>query len=252
MLKILRSFCILAIFIAPISSFANSPYNSLGEDDFESYEDENSVKIYDPLEKINRKIYTFNDYFDLYFLEHVAIFYRKGVPATARDSIRNFLVNLSLPLSAVNSLLQGKLDNGLATFSSFLINSTLGLGGVFNVSGEKGIRYKTEDFGQTLGHYGVTSGAYLMIPFLGPSTTRDLGGSMTDKSVNPLEFNFLEVGGSANLIDARYRLGLAAAGGIDKRESLIDILDDIRTDSFDPYATIRSAYLQKRFTDIKN
>ena len=252
MQKILRNLLILAIFIAPISAFANSSYNYLHEEDFETYEDENSVEIYDPLEKFNRKIYTFNDYFDLYLLENVAVFYRKGIPENARSSIRNFLVNLSLPISATNSFLQGKYDNGFATISSFLINSTLGLGGIFNVSGEKGIRYKKEDFGQTLGYYGVTSGAYLVIPFLGPSSTRDFSGTFADKSVNPLEFNFLKVGGDENLIDVRYRLALAAATGIDKRESLIDILDDIRTDSFDPYATIRSAYLQKRFTDIKN
>ncbi len=252
MQKILRNFLVLTIFFVPFSAFAKSPYNALQEEDFENYESENTLTIYDPLEKINRKVYVFNDYFDIYFLEHVAIFYRKGVPQNARNSIRNFLVNLSLPISAVNSFLQGKVDNGLATFSHFLINSTVGLGGVFNVAGEKGIRYKPEDFGQTLGHYGVKSGAYLVLPFLGPSSARDLGGTISDKSVNPLEFNFLKVGGSRNLIDVRYRLGLAATSGIDKRESLIDILDDIRTESFDPYATIRSAYLQKRFTDIKN
>ncbi|MBP7710521.1 MAG: VacJ family lipoprotein [Rickettsiales bacterium] len=252
MLKTLKNFFILAILVAPISAFANSNYGPLDESDFESYEDEKSVQIYDPFEKANRKIYVFNDYVDRYFLEHVAVFYRKGVPQTARHSIRNVLTNLSLPISAVNSLLQGKVDNGLATFSHFLINSTIGLGGIFNVAGEKNIRYKTEDFGQTLGHYGVGSGAYLMLPILGPSTLRDLSGYAADKSVGPLDFNVLEIGGTEDLVDPNYRLGLAAMSGIDKRESLINILDDIRTDSFDPYATIRSAFLQKRFTDIKN
>lgn len=250
--KFLKNFLIIAVLFAPISSFANSDYGSFSDDDFESYEDEKSVKIYDPFEKANRRIYVFNDYLDRYFLQHVAVFYRKGVPQTARLSIRNVLTNLSLPMSAVNSLMQGKVDNGLATFSHFLINSTLGLGGIFNVAGEKNIRYKSEDFGQTLGHYGVQSGFYLMLPVLGPSTLRDLGGYSVEAALGPLDFNILEVGGSEDLITKRYRVGLAAMSGIDKRESLINILDDIRTESFDPYATIRSAFLQKRFTDIKN
>lgn len=251
MQKILKLFCILVIFIAPFQTYA-APSNALDEEDFESYEVTEAPEVYDPLEPLNRKIYVFNDYFDIYFLEHIALFYRKGVPASARNSIRNFLINLSLPFSALNSFIQGKSDNGLATFSTFLINSTVGIGGIFNVSGEKGIRYKAEDFGQTLGHYGVGTGAYLVLPFLGPSSTRDLSGQLVDKSINPLEFNFLEIGGKQNLIDIRYRLALAALGGIDRRESLIEIIDDIRIDSFDPYATIRSAYFQKRLTDINN
>lgn len=220
--------------------------------EFASYETENVKEIYDPLEKYNRKIFIFNDYFDRYFLEHIARFYHKEVPPLARHSIRNFLINLSLPISTFNSLLQGKADNSLATISTFLINSTIGILGLRDVAGERSIRYKLEDFGQTLGHYGVTSGAYLMLPFLGPSSSRDFTGLLTDKAINPIEFNVLEVGGRTNLIEANYRLALAAAAGIDTRESLLNIIDDIREDSFDPYATIRSAYSQKRLTDVKN
>ncbi len=250
----INKFCFALILITTIlaNSVTGFAKDDFVDDEFESYESGNDFEIYDPFEKANRKIYVFNDYLDLYFLEHVAVFYRKGVPQTARNSIRNVLTNLSLPISAVNSLLQGKVDNGLATFSHFLINSTLGVGGIFNVAGEKNIRYKSEDFGQTLGYYGVGSGAYLILPILGPSTLRDLGGYAADKSVGPLDFNFLEIGGKVGVLHSNYRIGLAAMSGIDKRESLINILDDIRTESFDPYATIRSAFLQKRFTDIKN
>jgi len=247
-----KTLLILTIFASSFSAFADDYYDPISDDEFESYENEKSIIIYDPLERINRKIYAFNDYLDLYLIRHVAVFYRKGVPVSARQLIRNFLTNLSSPISALNSVLQGKTDNGLSALSSFLINSTLGAGGLFNISGEKGLRYQKEDFGQTLGHYGTGSGAYLMLPILGPSSLRDFSGSFADKSIHPLEFNFLEIGGKSNLIDSRYRLGLAAVSGIDTRESLIDILDSIRADSFDPYATIRSAYLQKRFTDIKN
>jgi phospholipid-binding lipoprotein MlaA len=227
-------------------------YQTIDEEaEYAEFELQTSEEIYDPLEKMNRKIFIFNDYFDRYFFEHVAKFYHKGVPQGARMSIRNFLLNLSLPISAVNSLLQGNVDNTLSTFSNFLINTTVGFGGLFDVAGDKGIKYRVEDFGQTLGHYRTGSGAYLVLPFLGPSSVRDLGGLIVDKSANPFELNFLEFGGREDFINNNVRLGLAGASAVDKRESLIDIIDSIKADSFDPYATYRSAYLQKRQTDIK-
>ena len=135
--------------------------------EFEAYENDGSEQnISDPYEGINRKVYAFNDVFDRYFLEHVARAYRKSLPESARDSVHNFLNNLSLPVSAVNSMAQGKVDNALATMSNFLINTTIGCLGLFDVAGKKGVFYKLEDFGQTLGHYGAGSGSYLMLPFL--------------------------------------------------------------------------------------
>lgn len=220
------------------------------DDDFETYESTNATAIYDPFEKYNRKIYAFNDVFDRYFLEHVARTYRV-LPKPARTSVRNFLTNLSLPVSALNSFAQGRTDNGLATLSNFLINSTVGIIGIFDVAGEKGIGYQKEDFGQTLGHYGSKSGAYLMIPLFGPSSTRDFSGWIIDKTIDPLGFNMAQIGNKTNLVDDEYQFGLVVATGIDTRESLIDVLDGIRQDSFDPYATIRSAYLQKRDTEVK-
>lgn len=221
------------------------------ENEFENYAATEQI-IYDPYEKINRKIYIFNDAFDRHFFEHVARAYRYNIPRTLRKGVGNFLNNLSLPISALNSFAQGKVDNGLATFSNFLINSTIGLGGIFNVASEKGILYKNEDFGQTLGHYGRAPGAYLMIPFLGPNSTRDFSGWVVDKSINPVGFNLLEFGGDIDSIPGEYRFGLGVVGAIDSRENLLEIIDDVRIDSFDPYATIRSAYLQKRAVDAKN
>jgi phospholipid-binding lipoprotein MlaA len=265
----LKKIFIFIIFILALQPFAawskdlnnkqkdaiTTRYQTIDEEaeyaEFAEFELQISEEIYDPLEKMNRKIFIFNDYFDRYFFEHVAKFYRKGVPKSARLSIRNFLLNLSLPISAVNSLLQGNVDNTLSTFSSFIINTTIGFGGLFEVAIDKGIKYRVEDFGQTLGHYRTGSGAYLLLPFLGPSSVRDLGGLIVDKSVNPFELNFLEVGGREDFINNNIRFGLAGFSVIDKRESLIDIIDTIKVDSFDPYATYRSAYLQKRQTDVK-
>lgn len=233
------------------SEIPSAMYYQEDEEDFESYEETTAV-IYDPMESVNRKIFAFNDVVDRYFLEYVAIAYRDGVPQPARKGIRNFLLNLTLPVSAVNSIFQGKFENGMATFSNFLINSTIGIGGLRDVAADKGIRYRPEDFGQTLGFYGSNSGAYIIIPILGPSSTRDLTGWLADKAINPIEFNLLEVGGKRDLLPPDYRLGIALASGLDKRENLIDIIDDIRKESFDPYATIRSAYLQKRISEVKN
>jgi phospholipid-binding lipoprotein MlaA len=221
------------------------------DEEFEEFtSSRKSLEIYDPLEKINRKIYAFNDVFDRYFFEHVARAYRKGVPKTGRKMITNFINNLALPMSAVNSFLQGKTDNGFATISNFLINSTIGVLGIFNIASEKGILYNQEDFGQTLGHYRVGFGPYLMLPFLGPSSSRDFSGWLVDRSVSIDGVNIFEVGGSQTLIESRYLIGLTAVSAINTRESLIEVLDNIRQDSFDPYATIRSAYLQRRINEI--
>ena len=242
----LRRLLFLLILVFAFPAFAEI------DDEFETYETSEPEEIYDPYEKINRKVFAVNDVFDRHLFGPIAKTYRKSLPEGVRDAVHNFLNNLSLPISSVNSLVQGKTDNALATFSNFLINSTVGLAGLFDVAGRKGIFYKYEDFGQTLGRYGAGSGAYLMLPVLGPSSTRDLGGLTADRMVNPIGFNVFEVGGRREIVPAGYFLGLGLVSGIDTRESLIDVVDDVRRDSFDPYATIRSAYLQKRLNDIKN
>ena len=223
------------------------------EKEFSKFESEiNKGSIHDPFENFNRKVYKFNDTLDRYFIEHIARSYRKSVPKPARTSIRNFLDNLTLPISALNSFAQGKVDNGLATISSFLINSTLGLGGFFEISRKKGIDYEREDFGQTLGYWGANSSNFLMLPFFGPSNARDLGGFIFDRSLDPLSFNMLNIGGNSDFIDGKYRVANTVIKVIDNREELLDIFDGIRKDSFDPYATIRSAYLQRRLAQIEN
>ena len=221
-------------------------------EDFEELNDaENKTTNNDPFEKINRKIFVFNDNFDKYFFEHVARTYRLVIPKKARSSIRNFLNNISIPITVVNSLAQGKVDNSLASVSNFLINSTIGVFGIFDVADAHGIHYKKEDFGQTLGHYGVGSGAYLVIPFRGPSSTRDFSGWILDNSISPTGFNHLKVGQKENYIADRYRIGLGLMSAVDSRESLLNVIDDIRKDSFDPYVTIRSAYFQNRKANIQ-
>jgi phospholipid-binding lipoprotein MlaA len=223
------------------------------EKEFSQFENAiNKGSIHDPFENFNRKVYKFNDTIDRYFIEHIARGYRYSVPRPARTSVRNFLDNLTLPISALNSFAQGKIDNGLTTISSFIINSTLGVGGFFEVAGKRGLDYEREDFGQTLGYWGMSSDNFLMLPFFGPSNARDLGGFVFDRSLDPVGFNVVHFGGNTNLIDGNYRIANTAIKVIDNREELLDILDGIRKDSFDPYATIRSAYLQRRLAQIDN
>lgn len=253
-----KFFALITLFFISHNAFAKENQQSAmyyqhfdDEDEFAQYEKENIVEIYDPLEKYNRKIYKFNDTLDSYILEPVVKSYRDNVPEKARDAVHNFLTNLSAPVSVLNSLLQLEINNALSTTSNFLINSTLGVGGIFNVAERKGIKYQKDDFGKTLGHYGAGAGAYLMLPILGPSSVRDFTGFAFDKAIDPVAFNVGRVGGEKELIAPEYSISLVVASGIDKREGLIDIIDDIRKDSFDPYATIRSAYLQKRESEIK-
>lgn len=247
----------LICFLIMVNQLCQSSFAQENDADFEKefskFESEiNKGAIHDPFENFNRKVYKFNDTVDRYFVEHIARAYRKSVPRPARTSIRKFLDNLTLPISALNSFAQGKVDNGLATISSFLINSTLGLGGFFEIAEKKGINYEREDFGQTLGYWGMSSDNFLMLPFFGPSNARDLGGFVFDRSLDPVGFNVLHFGGNTNLIDGNYRIANTFVKVIDNREELLDILDNIRKDSFDPYATIRSAYLQRRLAQIDN
>jgi len=221
------------------------------EDEFESFSKaitKNNTAINDPFETYNRKIYKFNDVVDKYFLEKIATGYRFVTPKPVRNSITNFINNLSLPISAVNSVMQGKVDNSLATTSTFLINSTIGIFGLFDVAGQKKITYQPEDFGQTFAVYGLKSSPFLMLPLLGPSTVVDFSGSIANRIVSPTDFDMLNF----SLLDSNQRALISATSIVNNREQLLDIIKDIRQNSFDSYAIIRSAYLQRRINQINN
>ena len=259
MKKLILSF--IFIFIFSNQSFAKISHIKFAQlqeeyDDFEDFEDFNfdvspKKEVYDPFEKVNRKIFIFNDYVDRYFFEHVAIFYRKSLPKGIRKSIRNFFNNLSAPFSVVNSIFQGNGQNAMASFSAFLINTTLGVGGLFNVAGDKEVRYYEEDLGQTFAYYGSPAGPYLMLPFFGPSNLRDGTGMGINALVSPLSVNIFDVGDD-ELVNEKILTGFTITSLIDKRESLLKIIEDLRNNSFDPYATARSAFMQNRNSKINN
>jgi phospholipid-binding lipoprotein MlaA len=192
---------------------------------------------------VNRAVFRFNDIVDRAVLEPTARAYRYVTPDPVRRSVRNFLDNLRSPVIFANDLLQGETDRAGTTLARFMINSTLGLFGTYDLAAELGHQPHGEDFGQTLGRYGLRPGPYLMLPFLGPSNVRDAFGRVGDNLLNP--FNQCCIGTDAR----RARLVVRA---ISDREQGLEVVDDLRRNSLEMYATVRSAYAQRRAAQIRN
>lgn len=201
----------------------------------------------DPIEPFNRGSFAVHQTIDRYALEPVARGYRNVVPRPVRTGVRNVLANLRTPVILLNDVLQGESRRAGDTLGRFVVNSTLGVGGIFDVAGNRmGVRGHDEDFGQTLATWGVGEGPFLFIPVLGPSNPRDLTGFGVDIASNPLTW----VGQGAAVDGLLW--GRAGATVVDTREGLLDPLDDVNRTSLDPYATLRSAYRQRRRAEIGN
>lgn len=197
-------------------------------------------QISDPFEGGNRAVFAFNEAVDKAVLEPVARGYRYVTPKPVRNSVRNFLRNLKSPIVMGNQLLQGDLEGFANATGRLFINTLLGVGGLFDVADMGGIEYEPEDFGQTLAVWGVGNGPYMIIPLLGPSTVRDGTGMLVDSFADPVRIYMF----NHDLEWLHYtRLGVSI---IDAREEMLDIVDDLRANSFDYYAAIRSAYYQRR------
>jgi phospholipid-binding lipoprotein MlaA len=201
----------------------------------------------DPAEPFNRTMYDVHQGIDRVVLRPVAVAYRGVVPQPVRTGVRNVLGNLRTPVILINDMLQGEPRRAGDTLGRFVINSTLGIGGIFDVAASLfGVRGHAEDYGQTLARWGVGEGPYIFIPVLGPSNPRDLVGFGMGIASDPLTW----VGqGAAVEALVGARTGVTV---VDTRESLIDVLDDVQRTSLDPYATLRSAYRQRRNAEIRN
>lgn len=224
------------------------------EDEFSAFDNilsRSKVQINDPFEPVNRQIFKFNDLADRYVVGYVVDSYRFVTNKPVRRGVTNFFENLSSPFTILNSLLQGKFDNALSSFSSFLVNSTVGILGVYDVASSEHIRFNKEDFGQTLAYYGAPSGPYLVLPFLGPSTGRDFAGSVITRSSSPFSFDVFNVRDRLSInIDNEDVVALNIANLINTRESISIAMDDLRSSSIDFYAATRSYYLQNRQSKI--
>lgn len=203
-------------------------------------------EVADPAEGLNRGIFRFNDAVDTAVLSPVAKGYRAVVPQPARTGVRNFLHNLKTPTILANNLLQGDLQGAGVTLTRFLANTLIGLGGVFDVAAKGGLPYRDEDFGQTLGTWGVGSGPYIVLPLFGPSSARDTAGLLVDSYTDPVR-SWL-----TNTDREEWYIGKVAVATVDKREELLDVLADLKKNSIDYYAAVRSAYGQRRTAEIAN
>ena len=197
----------------------------------------------DPYEDFNRQMFAFNEGLDQAVLSPVAHGYRAVTNEPVREGVGNFASNLNEPVTFVNHVLQGKLPDAGATFGRFVINTTVGIAGIFDPASSMGIQRTKEDFGQTLGTWGVDSGPYLVLPFIGPTNPRDLTGIGGDIALNPLNYPEFEN-------DDAIRLGVMALGGINAREGAIETIDELNN-QVDPYTTVRRLYGRTRAADIQ-
>jgi len=188
----------------------------------------------DPWQGFNRKVFAFNQFADRWVLKPVAKGYKKITPQFFRRGVGNFFSNLTYPLVAVNQVLQGKLGLGASDTGRFIVNTTIGIGGLFDPATRAGLPEHEEDFGQTFAKWGMGSGPFLVIPFLGPSTVRDGVGSAVNLVAQPARY-LIE--------DERTRFAMGALYVINTRAGLLDAEQLIGGDK---YSFMRDAYLQRR------
>ena len=190
----------------------------------------------DPLEGVNRTIFKFNDTIDQYALKPVAKGYVYITPQPVRDSVTNFFSNIGDVYIAANNLLQLKITDGVEDIMRIVINTTFGVGGLFDVATLAKLPKHENDFGLTLGHYGVPPGAYLVLPLFGPSTVRDGFGSIAEYFVNPLTYIHPD-----GLSWALYGINI-----VNTRANLLNASDVLEGAALDKYSFVRNAYLQRR------
>lgn len=200
----------------------------------------------DPLEGFNRAIFGFNEGTDILLFRPAAEIYRTVLPNPIRNGIRNFLRNLRSPLDIANNLLQGDLNGAEVATKRFLINTTAGVGGVMDIAADNGLPYRSEDLGQTLAVWGVPEGPFLVLPLLGPSNFRDAAGVAGEAYGDPLNL------WATNTDRDEIPVVRGIVGGIDTRAGLIEPIDDMRRNSLDYYASLRSLYRQNRISEINN
>lgn len=201
----------------------------------------------DPLEGFNRGVWKVNRGLDTVVVKPVSTVYRTVTPRPARRGLSRVLANLSEPFFFINNLLQGKPDRAVHNLGRFIVNSTIGVGGLADHATGMGIKPAAEDFGQTLAKWGVNGGPYLVLPILGPSTLRDGVGSGVAQFADPYRVCLRECG----LLSGTEQLGVTAFEVVSVRSDMTDSgADAYLKTSLDPYAAARSAYLQRRRAQI--
>ena len=195
----------------------------------------NSEQVNDPFEEFNRKTFEFNENLEKTVLEPVADSYDFVIPELFQTGFQNFFNNANYPVTIVNQALQGKLDDSMESLFRFTINTTIGLGGLFDPATSLGFELKSEDFGQTLGVWGVGKGSYLMTPLFGPYTLRHAFGDAVDNLLSPI--NYID--------DTATKYTIKIIDKVQERSDLSALEEELYS-SYDPYQYIRDSYIQNR------
>lgn len=203
-------------------------------------------RLNDPLEPTNRAIFGFNEFLDKALIRPIAEVYHFILPNFVEERITVFLRNVGEPLTLVNDVLQGEVDRAGVTLGRFVTNTTIGIGGIFDVATDLDMPRHNEDFGQTFGAWGIGEGPYLVLPILGSSTLRDGVGTAADTFADPVSIGINQANVSG------LSIGRIAITGLDARARNLDMVDQLRRESLDYYATLRSAYRQNRRAEILN
>jgi phospholipid-binding lipoprotein MlaA len=190
----------------------------------------------DPFEKFNRSMFAFNDAVDQAALKPAATAYKTVLPSFVQTGVNNFFGNLSDVWTAANNLMQGKVSDGMSDVSRVVMNSTFGVVGLFDVGSALGLQKHNEDFGQTLGYWGMPAGPYVMLPLLGPSTLRDTAGLPLDIAADPWMY----------VDPTNVRMLGTVTRVVDQRAVLLDASDLLEAAALDRYEFIRDGFLQRR------
>jgi len=208
-------------------------------------------EIKDCFEKLNRATFKFNQGLDKALFKPIAKGYR-NLPDPIQKGTKNVVTNLSTLITIPNNILQGDVKTAIINTGRIVINTTAGLLGTVDVANKMGFpKYEKEDYGQTLGKWGVGPGCYLVLPVLGPSTVRDTAGSFANALGGDPWFN-ASVHGNNEFLSDKVFLTSKALSGVDFRSDNLDSLDNLEKNSIDFYASLRSLYLQDRENKIKN
>lgn len=249
-MKNILSICIIFLFIIG-SFFANATsvpsysytemYMYDNQDQDNLLEISSAPMISDPLEPLNRHIFNINSIIDSALISPVVETYIALTPKPVRANVDNFMNNIGEPINFINLALQGNFSQARVTFGRFITNTLLGFFGIIDVASKCNMPYKGEDFGQTLAHYGMGSGPYLVVPIFGPSSLRDSTGKVVDFFGDPLRYT----------IDKKERQIINIVWALHKRSEVNDLVKTIKR-SLDPYETAKMLYIQNRNNQINN
>ena len=199
----------------------------------------------DPLEPLNRLVFGLNEGVDFLILRPVNTIYRTLVPTPVRKGVANVVYNLASPVIFANDVLQGEGKRAGQTASRFLINTTVGVGGIMDVATKQGIPRHSEDFGQTLAVWGIGSGPYLVLPLIGPSTLRDTAAMAVDGTMDPMTWALMHEKTAVRLIPTGTQI-------VVYHDEFLDDAQNMRRSSADFYASVRDVYSQRRQSEIAN